>query len=105
MRSERLVRKLIVSLLSLSLIGGTTSVARAYDNDIIIEAGESAPFTGVLVREDNYRYFVNRSEESTILQKRIDEMHNVSVQDDSLFFTGLFAGAASMGILVLFLSK
>lgn len=66
----------------------------AQEQDVIIKRGAEAPFTGVLVPEDNYRYYQTRELEADSLSKLVAQP-NVIIEPENHWglFTMFLAGA------------
>jgi hypothetical protein len=71
--------------------------ATAQDQEIIISQGAKAPFSGVLVPEDTYRYYQTRELEADSLSKLATESGAASSSTFSLF--SAFLGGALLGII------
>ena len=58
--------------------------------DVIIEAGSIAPFMGVLVPENNYRYYQKKVETVELLQKQNILLNDELISKQSYFISPTF---------------
>ena len=78
--------------------------------DTIVNEGQAAPFSGVLVSDPIYRKYQTSMDASAILQRKLDELSSIrdipKTEDDTMKSVLYFlAGAAAGGITAAFLLR